>query len=138
MIPEPSQSFRQSRLFRMGLFLICIVIIFVVIAYVPFIVPMIDWTWTGFSKKTLWDWMSLLIVPAVLAVVGIAFNFAITRNERNIAIDSQQENLLQSYLDRMSELLIDKRLLDSSEHSELQSIARARTLSVLAKLDPKR
>src|SRR2546426_1737346 len=99
MIPEPSPPFRQSRLFQSCLLLICCVIIFGVIAYIPLIVPVIDWTWTGFSKKTLWDWMSLLIVPAVLAIVGIAFNFAITRNGRNIAQDNQHETLLQSYLD---------------------------------------
>ena len=138
MIPEPSPPFRQSRLFRMFLLLICLVIIFLGIAYIPLIVPLIDWTWTGFSKRTLWDWMSLLIVPVVLAIVGVAFNIAITRNTRNIAIDNQQENLLQSYLDRMAELLIDKHLQDSPEPVELRSIARARTLSVLAKLDPKR
>lgn len=26
------------------------------------------WKWTGLPKQTLWDWMSLLIVPAVLAI----------------------------------------------------------------------
>jgi len=26
-----------------------------------------SWAWAGFSNKTLWDWMQLLIVPMVLA-----------------------------------------------------------------------
>src|SRR6266581_1894736 len=34
------------------------------------------------SGKTLWDWMQLLIVPVVLAVGGLVFNFATGRNER--------------------------------------------------------
>jgi hypothetical protein len=110
MILEPSPPFRQSRLFRMCLFLICFVLVFVpiqsgLIAQIPLLVSNIDWTWTGFVKKTLWDWMQLLIIPVVLALSALLFNFAITRNERKIAIDNQQENLLQSYLDRMSELL---------------------------------
>jgi hypothetical protein len=31
------------------------------------------WARTGFSEKTLWDWMHLLIVPLVLAGIGPLF-----------------------------------------------------------------
>ncbi|MDQ5828170.1 MAG: hypothetical protein M3441_29030 [Chloroflexota bacterium] len=31
------------------------------------------WRWTGLPKQTLWDWLDLLIVPAVLAVGGYLF-----------------------------------------------------------------
>src|SRR3712207_3248037 len=35
------------------------------------------WKWTGLSKRTLWDWLGLRIIPAVLAVGGCLF----TRSE---------------------------------------------------------
>jgi uncharacterized membrane protein len=33
-----------------------------------------QWPWTGFQKKTLWDWMQLLIFPLVLAVLTVWFS----------------------------------------------------------------
>src|SRR6266568_9281838 len=67
--------------------------------------------WTGFngnskSGKTLWDWMQLLFIPLVLAVIAIFFNRAERKNEQAIATDNQQEAALQAYLDKMSELLL--------------------------------
>jgi hypothetical protein len=38
---------------------------------------LLDWDWTGLPKRTLWDWLELLIVPAVLTVGGYLF----TRSE---------------------------------------------------------
>jgi hypothetical protein len=32
------------------------------------------WEWTGFPKRTLWDWLKLLIIPAVIAMGTIWFN----------------------------------------------------------------
>jgi protein-S-isoprenylcysteine O-methyltransferase Ste14 len=32
------------------------------------------WKWTGLPKQTLSDWLQLLIIPAVLAGVGLWFN----------------------------------------------------------------
>ena len=91
--------------------------------------------WTGFSNysgsvtkddrgKTLWDWLQLLIVPAVLAVAALWFNTSERKNEvkmaeertiseREIASDRNREELLQSYIDRMTELLLDKGLRTS-------------------------
>jgi hypothetical protein len=39
-------------------------------------------TWTGFLNKTLWDWLQLLIIPAVLAVGGYIINLTISRSEQ--------------------------------------------------------
>lgn len=103
--------------------------------------------------KTLWDWLQLLIIPVVLAFGGYFFNLATTRNEDKIALDTQNELALQTYLDKMSELLLKEEL--SSSLPEIQSqgivdnaimakarkianvrmIARARTITVLPRLD---
>jgi uncharacterized membrane protein len=31
----------------------------------------LDWDWTGFQGKTLWDWLELLVLPATLAVLPL-------------------------------------------------------------------
>jgi uncharacterized protein YjbI with pentapeptide repeats len=121
-----------------------------------------QWSWTGFNEfrgpdtqqyqpvKKLWDWMQLLIVPAVLAVAALLLNYAMSQNEREeikdraktdgtIALDNQRETLLQNYLDNMSELLLTHHLRDpNSCTSGAKDIARARTLTVLSGLDPTR
>lgn len=109
----------------------------------------LHWVGTGFLDKTLWDWMQLLIVPAVLTAGAFLFNLAMSRNEqraskrreetdRAIALDNQREIALQAYFDKMSELLLEKNLRQSQPEDEVRSMARARTLTVLCGLDGKR
>ncbi len=109
----------------------------------------LNWIWTGFSNKTFWDWMQLLIVPIALALVALLFNLATSRNEQKvteqryrneqeIAADRQREELLQTYLDRMSEFLLNNHLRESGQNDGVRYIARARTLTVLSRLDAKR
>ncbi len=54
--------------------------------------------------------------------------------------DNQRETALQAYIDKMSELLLDKDnpLRNSGEDDEIRKIARVRTLTVLRGLDPRR
>lgn len=114
---------------------------------------------TGFETKTLWDWMDLLIIPFVLVLGAFLLNqseqkierktakkrikkdqkLADTRAklERGIAKDRQQEKALQAYLDRMSELLLDKDLQTTAD-KKVRDVARARTLSILRVLNTKR
>lgn len=107
--------------------------------------------WSGFQDKTLWDILELVIIPLVLAVGGYLLNQAQRTsesqiadkrivNERKIAEDRLQESGLQLYLDRMTELLLDKGLLNSNKagSTEVRSVGRTRTLSVLRGLDGKR
>jgi uncharacterized protein YjbI with pentapeptide repeats len=107
--------------------------------------------WSGFRDKTLWDILELIIVPLVLAVGGYLLNraqrtsenrIAMNRlvSERAIANDRLQESALQFYLDRMTELLLEKELLESNStgRSDVRSVARTRTLSVLRGLDGRR
>lgn len=118
--------------------------------------------WTGFNEsigpnirqyqptKSLWDWLQLLIVPAVLGVAATWLNFVMNRNERAetkqradiehaIAQDSQRETLLQTYLDRMSDLILTNHLRQSGPDTiEARHIARVRTMTVLLRLDDDR
>jgi hypothetical protein len=106
--------------------------------------------WTGFGKhvyrksdeqeeiqpqKTLWDWLALLVVPVVLAVGG--FWFTVQQDARQQALEEQraQDAALQAYLDKMGALLLDKGLRSSGEDDEVRMVARARTSSVISRLD---
>src|SRR6266700_8154883 len=58
--------------------------------------------------------------------------------DQNLALDKQREDLLQIYLDRMSELLLKSQLRTSDPKDEVRYIARSRTLTVLSRLDANR
>src|SRR5689334_18290705 len=89
------QKIRQLSLIAVGIIIVLVALN--TIAY------RIGWSGTGFLNKTLWDWLQLLIVPLALAVVALVFQLANTRTEQKIALDNQREDLLQAYLDRMSD-----------------------------------
>lgn len=113
---------------------------------------------TGFETKTLWDWMELLIIPAVLASGAIWLERSERKVERQrteermreerqraeeqakfeqeIETDRQRETALQTYIDRMSDLILEGNLRDLD--LEARNIARTRTLTILKMLDPKR
>jgi hypothetical protein len=119
------------------------------------------------ASKTLWDWMQLLLVPIILAIGGFWLNqIQKNREERTtqrraddeqravdrraeidrwISVDNQRQAALQTYIDRMSELLLKEHLGELTpddkpkpEYSEVRKIARIRTLTVLPSLDPLR
>jgi hypothetical protein len=116
--------------------------------------------WTGFRGKTVWDLLQLLIVPLMLAAIGFWFTAQQDARqqeienqraqqaqeienqraeaERELAEQCAQDEALQDYLDQMSSLLLEKNLRDSEEGSEARTLARARTRTVLGRLDPRR
>lgn len=119
-----------------------------------------SWSGTGFQGKTLWDWLSLLIIPLALALVALVFNQANTRTERaiadqrykqeqeitkqryeqdqEIALDKQRDDLFREYVDRISDLLLHEGLRTSEVDAEVRNVARTRTISVLRQLDARR
>lgn len=115
--------------------------------------------WTGFNTRdatddtyparTLWDWLSLLLVPVVLAVGGLLFTWSENRQTRVIERERVAENqriereraqdaVLESYLDQMTDLLLNHDLRESNEGDEVRSVARARTLTALRRVDGER
>ena len=91
--------------------------------------------------KGLWDWLNLLGVLAIPAVVGLGAAWY-TAQQGKVSdrenTDNQRETTLQQYVDKMSELLIEKRLRESSPEDEVRTIARVRTITVLFQLDARR
>jgi hypothetical protein len=43
-------------------------VVFAALVLAGYLVP---WTWTGFTGNTLWDWLSLALLPLVLATVSL-------------------------------------------------------------------
>ena len=109
--------------------LLAVVILLSILSILGYI---FNWHWTGLvpdssepkqHAKTLWDWLQLLIIPAVLAVAGYVINLTISRSEqeatkqrakseqeaaekhaeteREIALDNQRETALKEYIDKM-------------------------------------
>ena len=94
----------------------------------------------GLNGKNLWDWLQLLIIPAVLAVGGYLFNYTTSRTEREVASAKQREDALQAYIDSMSALLLERDLRKKvvEVDDEVRNLARVRTLTTLARLDATR
>jgi uncharacterized protein YjbI with pentapeptide repeats len=89
---------------------------------------------------TLWDWIKILIVPAAIAI-GVAWlNQAQRAGELEVENQRAQDEALQAYLDQIGQLLLDKErpLRQSKEDDEVRTLARARTLTVLRRLDDER
>jgi uncharacterized protein YjbI with pentapeptide repeats len=111
-------------------------------------------------RKTLWDLLELLIVPGALALTALWFSNRERKDDReatekraqidrevaenraqtdrDISTDRLQEAALHAYYDKMTELLLEKKLREAEKGEEVISIARSRTLTTLRSLDGKR
>jgi hypothetical protein len=103
--------------------------------------------WTGFARKTLWDWLQLLIVPAIL--IGVTFVWSATqtrsdnkREDRRIAADraaaeeARRDATLQTYLDRRSDLILHEAgLLSTKRPPAVYALAGTLTATAALGLD---
>jgi uncharacterized protein YjbI with pentapeptide repeats len=85
--------------------------------------------------KTLWDWLQLLLVPVVLAIVAFAFNAGQASMNLQLQEQNQQEQVVNNYLNQMSNLLLQYHLHDSKLGDPIRAIAQAYTLTALDRLD---
>lgn len=88
--------------------------------------------WMGFARKTLWDWFVILAVPAV---VGFATLF-ISAGQARINLERAEEEAVQEYFDRISELALSGHFTGGS--MEAVAVGRAQTLAVLQIVDGSR
>jgi uncharacterized protein YjbI with pentapeptide repeats len=102
--------------------------------------------WTGYQRKTLWDWQALLFVPVSIALIASLITLYQTTRQQEIEnkraqseleIEEQraQDTALQAYFDHMSELMLDRGLRTSEEGDTVRLLARARTITILRRLD---
>jgi uncharacterized protein YjbI with pentapeptide repeats len=82
--------------------------------------------------KTFWDMLQLAGIPFVLFFGGTLLN----KQEQERAAENRREEILQTYFDRISELLLDHKLSQSyGDSNPARDIAQARTLTVLRSLE---
>jgi len=107
------------------------------------------WAWTGFSDKTLWDWLQLLVIPLALAAVAFGLNYLQSereqlredrraRRELAIADDDRRETVLRAYLDQMSDLMLDDSRQTAKGEARVRQVMRTSTLTTLRRLDGRR
>jgi uncharacterized protein YjbI with pentapeptide repeats len=107
--------------------------------------------WTGFGEKTwpeepgevrraktLWDWLQLLVVPAILILVVALWNTSQTSRDKRREDKARQDAMLTAYLNRMSDLILYGELLKAEEGSAVKAVARSATLTVVRRLDGER
>ena len=112
--------------------------------------------WTGFGEsvrekketedvqhaRTLWDWLQLLVVSAMIAGVGLWFSGeqgeaqrksaeSVAQGQRDAEDRRAQDTALQSYVDQMSTLMEGGKLRNSPPGSDERALARTQTLTVL-------
>jgi len=88
--------------------------------------------WMGFRGKSLWDWLSLLAVPALIGFATVLINAA----QADIERVRLQELSVQQYIDRISELSLDARAIANPTQS--MAIGRAQTTAILQVTDKDR
>jgi uncharacterized protein YjbI with pentapeptide repeats len=111
----------------------------------------------GFRGKTVWDWMALLIVPLALVVIGLLFTMLQDARqqeienqraqqaqkiedqraeaERELAEQRAQDETLQAYLSQMSQLMLERKLLEAEPGDPVHTLAQARTSTAILSLD---
>src|SRR5262245_40241098 len=93
--------------------------------------------WTGFGEstnaknddipaKTLWDWLVLLLVPLLLALVAWWLDDSRKASELRVETDRQRQKTLDDYLECMTQMLVQNKLF-GQESEVARSIARTRT-----------
>ena len=132
------RMFGRMRVMPRKIRIIILIPLVVIVILTPLIWAGYQAGWTGFSDQTLWNWMQLLIIPAVLGVGALLFQMAERRAERENRLERQRQETLRTYFDRMSDLLIKENLRNAKEDSEARIVARARTVSALRSLDGQR
>ncbi|HLZ56586.1 MAG TPA: pentapeptide repeat-containing protein [Ktedonosporobacter sp.] len=97
---------------------------------------------SGFSDKTVWDLLTVFLVPLMIGIgtIGVAMqqnrlSQSQFSSDQSIALDQQREATLKTYMDDMTDLLINRGLQTSKTDAEVRVVARAKTLVALRKLD---
>ena len=81
----------QEQLLRWGGFIVVVAFLFIVNGGY-----LLGWKWTGVPNQTFWDWLKLLVVPAVLAIGGFFLNSFRDAAEERRAQDQRRGRWTQS------------------------------------------
>jgi uncharacterized protein YjbI with pentapeptide repeats len=116
-----------------------------------------SWPEKTLAGKTLWEWMSLLLVPLLVGIGTIAVTWQQTYaqnalsqqqyenaqkiaqqarlNDIQIAQQARFDDIFKEYRNSISTLILDKNLKTSPSGNDVKSIAHSQTLAVLRQVD---
>ncbi|MDJ0660339.1 MAG: pentapeptide repeat-containing protein [Crocosphaera sp.] len=93
---------------------------------------------SSLGNKTLWDWGDLLIVPVLLGIMTLSWNYRVDQQ----ASHNYRSQLVRNYIDSITELIFDQyhhgKIAKYPEISveEVRSFIRAKTVNTLQALNP--
>jgi uncharacterized protein YjbI with pentapeptide repeats len=144
---QPRRWWKRAKDNSLVLALVVLAVVIATLTILGYSQRLVGWAWTGLEAKSAWDWLELLIIPVVLGGAALLFSTQQTtkaeqeraqrerEHDRELIQEQMRGEALQQYLDRMQELLLEKGLRRSEKDSEIRSVSRVRTLSVLRSLD---
>jgi uncharacterized protein YjbI with pentapeptide repeats len=88
-------------------------------------------------RRTLWDWMTVLLISVAIAGVGLWYTSRQAEQQQAIQNKQEKDAALQAYLDHMGQLMLnkDRPLGESKQDDAVQTLARMRTVTALRMLD---
>jgi hypothetical protein len=89
------------------------------------------WRWTGWRGKKLWDWQALLFIPVTIALIASLFALYQSSRQQEIENLRAERAALETYIEDVGTLLLEKDLRTADEDDDVRLLARARTLAVL-------
>jgi len=114
--------------------------------------------WTGFGetshpkseeneiqpRKTLWDWMDLLLVPSMIVLLGFGLTWYLNNSEQarqaeeaaRAELMRTQAQTLLAYLDQMTFTMVEQDLHGSEKGDVVRTMAQARTSAALGAVGP--
>src|SRR5215208_605872 len=99
----------------------------------------------SFRGTTVRDWLPIagaLLVSVVIALGSWSITWQLEKHEnqraeteRELAEQRAQDEALQAYLDQMSQLILDRKLLEAEPGDPVHTLAQARTSTVILRLN---
>jgi uncharacterized protein YjbI with pentapeptide repeats len=93
------------------------------------------WLWLGLTDKSPWDFVQLLILPALFVVLGYFLNEAANERQRHEVAARFQQGVIKDYYDVITNLVLEKNLINSKAGQPFSDVAKAYTFNVLETVD---
>lgn len=95
------------------------------------------WRKTGFSNKTLWDFLQLLIVPLLILTVTNHLDESANERQRLDADQRYQQDVCDKAFNYISNLILERGLIESNVERSVIRLAKAKILTTLQGIDSK-
>jgi hypothetical protein len=83
------------------------------------------------SARTIWEWLTVLTISAVIAGVALWFSNSQAEQQREIENLRAERAVVNAHLEQIGILLLEEDLRTAGENGDARLLARARTLAAL-------